>query len=241
MAKAIAQVLNKHIIGKNKNEVIDMFDAIAPNYDKFTSLFSLGIDHLWRKDLTSELKHFRPQIILDVACGTGSQAKSLMQLHPKKLLLLDPSEKMINIAKNRLKQPNIEFYNSFAENIPLSTSSVDAVTISFGLRNFENSHLALLSAYRVLKPKGILAILEFGQPDIAFDILYKMYQNIIMSTFSEFILKYPNSFTYLKNTSEEYPCGEDLASYIETLGFKTLKLKKLTFGIAYLYIFQKDR
>jgi len=241
MAKAIDQVLNKHIIGKSKNEVIDMFDAIAPNYDKFTSLFSFGIDHLWRAYLTNELKHFRPQIILDVACGTGSQAKSLLQLEPQKLILLDPSEKMINIAKNRLKQPNIEFYNSFAENVPLSTSSVDAVTISFGLRNFENSHLALLSAYRVLRPKGILAILEFGQPDTAFNVLYKMYQKLIMSTFSQFLLKYPNSFTYLKDTSDEFPCGEDLTQYIETLGFKSLKLKKLTFGIAYLYIFQKDR
>lgn len=240
MAKAITQVLNKHIIGKTKNEVIDMFDAIAPNYDKFTSLFSFGIDHLWRKDLTNELKHFKPQIILDVACGTGSQAKSLNKLNPQKLMLLDPSEQMINIAKNRLKQPNIEFYNSFAEYISISTASVDAVTISFGLRNFENSHLALLSAYRVLKPKGILAILEFGQPDTAFNVIYKMYQNIIMSTFSEFLLKYPNSFNYLKDTSDEFPCGEDLASYIETLGFKTLKLKKLTFGIAYLYIFQKN-
>ncbi|HNW20783.1 MAG TPA: class I SAM-dependent methyltransferase, partial [Bacteroidales bacterium] len=101
MAKAIDQVLNKHIIGKSKNEVIDMFDAIAPNYDKFTSLFSFGIDHLWRAYLTNELKHFSPQIILDVACGTGSQAKSLLQLEPQKLILLDPSEKMINIAKNR--------------------------------------------------------------------------------------------------------------------------------------------
>ena len=77
--------------GKSKNEVIDMFDAIAPNYDKFTSLFSFGIDHLWRAYLTNELKHFRPQIILDVACGTGSQAKSLLQLEPQKLILLDPS------------------------------------------------------------------------------------------------------------------------------------------------------
>jgi demethylmenaquinone methyltransferase/2-methoxy-6-polyprenyl-1,4-benzoquinol methylase len=241
MAKAITHVLNKHIIGKSKTEVINMFDAIAPNYDKFTSLFSFGIDHWWRKNLTDELKYYHPQKILDIACGTGSQAKSLIKLNPQKLMLLDPSEQMINIAKNKLKQPNIEFYNSFAEYIPISTASVDAVTISFGLRNFENSHLALLSAYRVLKPKGILAILEFGQPDKGFKFLYEMYQNIIMSTFSEFLLKYPNSFNYLKDTSDEFPCGEDLASYIESLGFKTKKLKKLTFGIAYLYILQKNR
>ena len=239
MAKVITQVLSKHIIGKSKTEVLEMFDAIAPNYDKFTSLFSFGIDHYWRESLTLELKKYKPHIILDLACGTGAQAKSLLKLNPQKLILLDASESMIKIANEKLNYPNIEFYHSYAEYIPIATSSVDAVSISFGLRNFENSYMALLSSYRVLKNNGILTILEFGKPNKGFDLLYEIYQNTIMNAFADNILKYQNAVEYLKNTSSEFPYGKDLSAYIETLGFKTLKIRKMTLGIAYLYIFKK--
>ena len=99
--------------------------------------------------------------------------------------------------------------------------------------------MALLSSYRVLKNNGILTILEFGKPNKGFDLLYEIYQNTIMNAFADNILKYQNAFEYLKNTSSEFPYGKDLSAYIETLGLKTLKIRKMTLGIAYLYIFKK--
>ena len=148
-----------------KKQVADMFNNVAGTYDFLNHFFSLGIDKLWRKKLVRMMGLQKPETILDVATGTGDLAIAEAALHPKKIVGIDISEKMLDAGKSKIsKYPNIEFHLGDGENIPFPDDSFDAVSVSFGVRNFENVPKGLLEMRRVLNENGKIYILEFSKP-----------------------------------------------------------------------------
>lgn len=238
------RTLNSQVLGKEKDEVAKMFDDIAPKYDRLNRILSFRSDVRWRKKLVKSIASYNPQLILDLASGTGDLAIELLALHPKKIILADISDGMLELAKkktSKIKNTIFEFQNFSAEKIPIESNSIDAVTIGFGIRNFENPSLALDEIYRVLKNEGVLSILEFGIPaNPCFRFIYKIYQRFILAPLGRIISGHHSAYSYLKKSTSHFPYGEEFVTICETSGFKLRKIKKLQGGIAYMYVYTKS-
>lgn len=224
-----------------KKQVADMFNNVAGTYDFLNHFFSLGIDKLWRKKLVRMMGLQKPETILDVATGTGDLAIAEAALHAKKIVGIDISEKMLDAGKSKIcKYPNIEFHLGDGENIPFPDDSFDAVSVSFGVRNFENVPKGLLEMRRVLNENGKIYILEFSKPrNELFKKLYYFYFCTVLPFIGKLVSKDSNAYTYLPESVKQFPDGTAFVALMEEAGYKEIKCTTLTFGISTIYTAKK--
>lgn len=224
-----------------KKQVAGMFNNVAGTYDFLNHFFSLGIHKLWRKKLVRMMGLQKPETILDVATGTGDLAIAEAALHPKKIVGIDISEKMLDAGKSKIsKYPNIEFHLGDGENIPFPDDSFDAVSVSFGVRNFENVPKGLLEMRRVLNENGKIYILEFSKPkNELFKKLYYFYFCTVLPFIGKLVSKDSNAYTYLPESVKQFPDGTAFVALMEEAGYKEIKCTTLTFGISTIYTAKK--
>ncbi len=231
--------------GSKKSQVSTMFDNIAPWYDFLNHFLSLGIDIGWRKKTIKVLAELQPQHILDVATGTGDLAiEAERQLHPKKIIGIDISNEMLEVGRQKLKKkklsPTIELQLGDSENIAFADNTFDAVTVAFGVRNFENLDKGLMEILRVLRPGGKAAILEFSRPTLfPFKQLYNFYFKNFLPVIGRITSKDPKAYTYLYESVQAFPDGQNFVKQLNRLGFKSAESKQFTLGICTLYIATK--
>lgn len=227
-----------------KEQVAAMFNNIAPRYDFLNQLLSLGIHKVWRRKAIYLLKEKKPKFILDIATGTGDFAIESMKLNPEKVIGIDISEGMLNLGIEKIKklrlQDRIELKIADSENLPYTEYSFDAITVGFGVRNFENLEKGISEIYRVLKPDGMFVVLEFSKP-MKFPIkqFYKFYFKFITPTIGRIFSKDKSAYTYLPESVNVFPNGEDFLTILKKAGFKQTKAIQLTFGIASIYLASK--
>jgi demethylmenaquinone methyltransferase / 2-methoxy-6-polyprenyl-1,4-benzoquinol methylase len=223
-----------------KEQVARMFDNISHRYDFLNHFLSLGIDKIWRKKAIKYLEASKPRIILDVATGTGDFAIQAMSLNPQKIYGIDISEGMLEVGKAKIKDRNltdrIELQQGDSENLPFGENKFDAVTVAFGVRNFENLEKGLREIFRVLKPGGQLVVLEFSHPR-AFPMkqAYSFYFKVILPQVGKFVSSDKSAYTYLPESVEAFPDGANFLRILENVGFKHTQCKALTFGISSIY------
>lgn len=224
-----------------KGEVAQMFNNISARYDFLNILLSMGIDRIWRRKLAKEIKQHQPINILDVATGTGDLAVALVRTKAKKIVGVDISEGMLEVGKKKIAQLNlektIELQVGDSEQLAFEDESFDAVTVAFGVRNFQNLEKGLSEIYRVLKPQAPLAILEFSKPTNWFyRRIYFFYFNNVLPFVGRMISKDARAYSYLPESVHVFPDGLKFKQILKNVGFKKVKLRKLTFGICTLYV-----
>ncbi len=227
-----------------KEQVAGMFDNIAVRYDFLNHFLSAGIDVSWRKKLISQLKTIQPQTILDVATGTGDVAILMARmLKPARIKGIDISEGMLRIGRkkiaNLLLNNKIELEKGDSEAINEDPGTFDAVTVAFGVRNFEDLEKGLSEIHRVLVPGGMIAVLEFSKPVGVFRPFYNLYMNRLAPFFGKIFSKNPEAYKYLHSSVKAFPEGETFLHILEQVGFKDTYLKRLSLGICTIYCGRK--
>jgi demethylmenaquinone methyltransferase / 2-methoxy-6-polyprenyl-1,4-benzoquinol methylase len=223
-----------------KEQVARMFDNISHRYDFLNHLLSMGIDKGWRRKAIKLLEPLQPKHILDVATGTGDFAIQALSLRPEKITGIDISEGMLTVGRKKIAEKQLEQFvelrSGDSENIPFPENNFDAVTVAFGVRNFENLEKGLAEIYRVIRPGGMVVVLEFSRPrTFPFRQLYSFYFKFILPKIGRFISSDKAAYTYLPESVEAFPDGEDFLHRLKTVGFKNTKCKALTFGISSIY------
>ena len=230
----------KHDSLGKKQQVAKMFNSISGRYDFLNHFLSLGIDIRWRKKAIHYLKQFAPDTILDVATGTGDFAIEAVNLNPSRIIGVDISEGMLAIGRKKVLSMGLEEKIALqigdSENLPFPDNSFDAVIVAFGVRNFENLEKGLSEIYRVLKTGGHLVVLEFSKP-VKFPMkqLYRTYFKYILPTLGRLISKDKTAYTYLPESVEAFPDGDNFLSHLRKLNFNSCHTRPLTFGISSLY------
>jgi len=230
--------------GSKKEQVADMFNNISPKYDLLNHVLSGGIDILWRKKAVRLLKPEQPQIMLDVATGTADFAIEALSLKPKKIIGVDISEGMLEVGKKKIAkmglQDTIELQMGDSENLPFEDNYFDVITVAFGVRNFENLEKGLSDMRRVVKDNGVVAILEFSQPErVPFKQLYNFYSKNVLPVIGKMVSKDTSAYTYLPESVEAFPYGEAFSKILKNVGFKEVTCVPLTFGISTIYLARK--
>jgi demethylmenaquinone methyltransferase/2-methoxy-6-polyprenyl-1,4-benzoquinol methylase len=224
-----------------KQQVAEMFDSIAFRYDFLNRFLSIGIDVGWRKKAINQLKNLQPKKVLDVATGTADVAlMTYKMLRPEKIIGIDISEGMLELGRQKISKlglnNTIELFKGDSENIIFEDNSFDAITVAFGVRNFENLEKGLKEMLRVLKPGGKLVILEFSKPkQSAFKILYNLYMNQIAPAFGKLFSKNKNAYQYLNDSVQAFAEGETFLNIMNEAGFTQTYLKSLSLGICTIY------
>lgn len=230
---------NQDSAASKKVQVEQMFDDIAVKYDFLNHFLSLGIDKGWRKKAVRSIADVKPKFILDVATGTADLAIASIKLNPEKIIGIDISNNMLEVGRKKIHSANyhqIELIKGDSENLPFSDNTFDAITVAFGVRNFENLEKGLSEMYRVLKPGGKIAILEFSKPTLfPFKQVYQLYFNYILPTWGKWISKSNNAYAYLPESVKHFPDGKNFLSYLKKVGYSNEKQASLTFGICSLY------
>ena len=228
-----------------KNQVSKMFDNIAPWYDFLNHFLSLGIDITWRRRAIRTLKNLQPKLILDVATGTADLAiEAEKQLSPEKIVGIDIANEMLEIGRQKLKKrqitQKIELFLGDSENLSFPDNTFDAVTVAFGVRNFENLGKGLLEMYRVTRPGGKVVILEFSKPTLfPFRQLYNFYFRNFLPVIGRVTSKDPKAYRYLYESVQAFPDGKDFVNVLKKTGFQSATYKPLTLGICTLYLAEK--
>lgn len=223
-----------------KEQVEQMFDNISGNYDLLNRILSMGIDIRWRKRVVKSVKKSNPSKVLDIATGTGDLAIQMAKATQAKITGYDLSAGMLEVGKKKVTKENlddrIEMIQGDAENMPFEDNSFDVITVSFGVRNFENLKKGLDEIYRVLKPGGKFIILEFSQPEsFPMKQLYSFYSKHILPRIGKRISKDQSAYTYLPDSVKAFPYGEEMKNILKNSNFSKSSDKKLTFGIASIY------
>jgi demethylmenaquinone methyltransferase/2-methoxy-6-polyprenyl-1,4-benzoquinol methylase len=227
-----------------KEQVTHMFDAIAPKYDLINQLLSMGIHKGWRKKSIQLLQAQQPKMILDVATGTADFAIEAMKLKPERVIGIDISAGMLKLGQEKINklqlQNKIELKLADSESLPFSDNSFDAITVGFGVRNFEHLEQGIRDMRRVLRPGGTLVILEFSKPRM-FPIkqLYKFYFRYITPFIGKIFSKDNSAYTYLPESVNAFPDGVDFLNVLTKAGLKDVKAISLSFGIASIYVSKK--
>ncbi|HEX8514694.1 MAG TPA: bifunctional demethylmenaquinone methyltransferase/2-methoxy-6-polyprenyl-1,4-benzoquinol methylase UbiE [Bacteroidia bacterium] len=227
-----------------KEQVAQMFDNIAPKYDFLNQLLSLGIHKGWRKQAIRMLKPEAPKTILDIATGTGDFAIEAVKLSPEKITGVDISEGMLKLGIEKIKKLGldqlIELKKGDSENLVFADNSFDAVTVGFGVRNFENLEKGIADIYRVLNKNGTLVVLEFSKPrKFPVKQLYKFYSRFITPTIGTLFSKDSSAYSYLPESVNAFPDGEDFLNVLKKQGFTSTKATTVAFGIASIYFAKK--
>jgi demethylmenaquinone methyltransferase/2-methoxy-6-polyprenyl-1,4-benzoquinol methylase len=224
-----------------KEQVADMFNNISKTYDFLNHFLSLGIDVLWRKMAIKELVSIHPRIMLDVATGTGDFAfEAIKKLHPEKVIGVDISEGMLEVAKKKINERGLtEVFTvqvGDSEGLHFEDNTFDAITVAYGVRNFEHLEKGLSDMFRVLKPNGKIVVLEFSKPRV-FPVkqLYNFYFKQITPFFGKLFSKDSRAYTYLPESVAAFPDGKEFTDLMQKVGFKSTKQRILTFGISSIY------
>ena len=231
---------------RNKKEQVEqMFDTISGNYDGLNRVISLGIDQKWRKKVVNLVAETKPEAILDIATGTGDLAIQFAEKIPaKKIIGLDLSEGMLSIARKKVagntQYKNVEFTKGDSEALPFEANSFDAITVSFGIRNFEHLEKGLSEILRVLKPGGKFVILETSVPTrFPFRQGYFIYSRGVLPIIGKLFSKDKVAYKYLSDSAAVFPHGEQLNNILRKIGFIEVKNKPQTFGVATIYTASK--
>ena len=228
-----------------KEQVADMFNSIAYRYDFLNRFLSAGIDVWWRKKAISQLKETSPKKILDVATGTGDVAiLTYHMLQPEKIIGIDISEGMLDLGRKKIEKLNltnfIQLQSGDSEVIRFEDNIFDAVTVAFGVRNFQNLEKGLKEMYRVLHPGGKLVVLEFSKSNNrVLAGLFHFYMNVITPALGKFFAKNKDAYQYLNDSVQAFPEGEFFLTIMHEAGFTQTYLKKLSFGICTIYCGRK--
>ncbi len=227
-----------------KYQVREMFNNISHKYDLANSVLSFGVHYYWRKKCIEKLKPLQPKYILDLATGTGDLAIALTQLQPEKIIAADYAERMLHIAQKKINARHlnhiIEFKQEDGENLSFADNTFNAVTISFGIRNFENYQKGLEEMYRVLKENGVLLILEFTLPQNKLVRgLYNFYFRFILPIIAWILTGDKKAYDYLPNSVASFPQYRNFCDNIISKGFKSCEYYPLTSGIATIYLARK--
>ena len=221
-----------------------MFNNISRHYDFLNHFLSLGIDKVWRKRAIRLLMPLKPKMLLDVATGTGDFAFQALALDPDKITGIDISEGMLDVGRKKIQKRNlagkIELERGDSENLRFEENKFDAVTVGFGVRNFENLEKGLREIFRVMKPGAMLVILEFSRPKkFPFRQIYNFYFKTILPKIGRVISKDKSAYTYLPESVEAFPDGMDFENILKLAGFKHTTCEPLTFGISSIYTARK--
>ena len=222
-----------------------MFDRISPKYDALNHLLSLNIDKVWRRKTAKTVTKSHPNTLLDLATGTGDLAIALAKCNPQTHIIgLDISEKMLDIGKAKVAQrkleSQIELSLGNAATVPFEDNHFDAVTVAFGVRNFENLGKGISEIQRVLKPAGKVFILEFSMPERwPVKQLYRFYFKRILPRIGRHLSKAPDAYTYLPESVERFPKPDDFMQLLSEKGLENCTKRTLSFGIATLYTAEK--
>jgi demethylmenaquinone methyltransferase/2-methoxy-6-polyprenyl-1,4-benzoquinol methylase len=227
-----------------KEQVARMFDNISHQYDFLNHFLSLGTDKRWRKKAIELLRPFNPKHILDVATGTGDFALQALTLEPLSVTGIDISEGMLEKGRKKIDEKGlagkIELIKGDSENLPFPENKFDAVTVAFGVRNFENLEKGLKEIYRVLKPGGRIVILEFSKPrQFPWKQLYNFYFKIILPKIGKWVSRDDAAYSYLPESVDAFPDGDHFTTILKDIGFKSTACKSLTFCVSSIYTGQK--
>lgn len=226
-------------LGK-KEQVAQMFDNISGNYDGLNRVISFGTDIKWRKKVLSMVSKNHPKLILDVATGTGDLAILMTATKADKIIGLDISAGMLEVGKQKIALKNmnnqIDMILGDSESIPFDNDYFDAITVAFGVRNFENLEAGLSEILRVLKPNGTFVILETSVPTkFPFKQGYTLYTKYIMPLIGKIFSKDNAAYTYLSESASNFPFGEALNNILRKVGFIEVASHPQTFGVATIY------
>jgi|TARA_B100000768_G_scaffold179610_1_gene197700 demethylmenaquinone methyltransferase/2-methoxy-6-polyprenyl-1,4-benzoquinol methylase len=230
-------------LGK-KEQVAQMFDNISENYDGLNRVISLGIDIKWRKKVVEIVGKNNPKQILDIATGTGDLAIMMAKLNPDRIVGLDISSGMLEVGKQKIAAANlsnkIEMIVADSEEMPFEDNTFDAITVSFGVRNFANLDKGITEIARVLKHNGVLVILETSNPTKPpFKQGYKLYTNIFLPIIGKLFSKDKVAYSYLSESANSFPFGAAFNNILEKNGFTHTEAKPVTFGVATIYTASK--
>jgi len=231
-------------LGK-KQQVAGMFNDIAFRYDFINRFLSAGIDIRWRKKAIKQLLQIQPKTILDVATGTADVAIMASGiLKPEKITGIDISDGMLEIGRKKVEklglQHRIELLNGDCETIKFDNDSFEAVTVAFGVRNFENLEKGLSEIKRVLKPGGKLVVLEFSKPRSAVvKAMYNLYMKIICPSLGKIFSKNRHAYQYLDESIKKFPEGKNFTAILDKLGYRNIYFKPLSLGICSIYCGEK--
>ena len=226
-------------LGK-KEQVAQMFDTISGNYDGLNRVISFGIDIKWRKKVLKLVSDKNPKTVLDIATGTGDLAILMTNTSAEKIIGLDISAGMLEVGRNKIKAKNlsdkIEMILADSENMPFEDNTFDAITVAFGVRNFENLEKGLAEILRVLKPNGIFVILETSVPDkTPYKQGYTFYSKNILPLIGKLFSKDNSAYQYLSESASVFPYGEALNNILRKIGFIEVKSMPQSFGVSTIY------
>jgi demethylmenaquinone methyltransferase/2-methoxy-6-polyprenyl-1,4-benzoquinol methylase len=227
-----------------KEQVTKMFDTISKEYDQLNRVISFGIDVKWRNKVVEIVKKTNPETVLDIATGTGDLAINLTKTSATKIIGLDISDGMLAVGRKKIEklqlQNRIEMVLADSEKIPFNDASFDAITVAFGVRNFENLETGLSEIYRVLKPGGIFVVLETSIPTkTPYKQGYSFYSTKILPTIGRIFSNDKVAYKYLSDSAASFPYGAAFNNILKKIGFIGIEDKPQTFGVASIYLAKK--
>ena len=223
-----------------KKQVEQMFDTISTNYDGLNRVISFGIDVKWRKKVIEMVSATNPEAVLDIATGTGDLAISLAKTGAKRIVGLDLSEGMLAVGREKIADEKltgkIEMIQGDSEALPFEDNSFDAITVAFGVRNFENLEKGLSEIFRVLKKGGIFVILETSVPTkFPFKQGYNFYTKNLLPLIGKMFSKDKVAYSYLSESAAAFPYGDELNNILRETGFIDVRHHPQTMGVATIY------
>lgn len=226
-------------LGK-KQQVTKMFDNISKEYDGLNRVISFGIDVKWRKRVVAVVAKANPETVLDIATGTGDLAINLAKTNAKKIVGLDISDGMLEVGRQKINAKNLDEKITMvlgdSENLPFEDNTFDAITVAFGVRNFETLEKGLAEILRVLKPGGVFVILETSVPTkTPFKQGYRFYTKFILPTIGRLFSKDRSAYSYLSESASVFPFGEALNNILRKIGFINVIDQPQTYGVATIY------
>lgn len=231
---------------ESKGEMVrGMFNDIAPTYDRLNHILSLDIDRLWRKRVVQIVRKLGAKYIMDMATGTGDLAIALAKnIEGSTIYGADFSSEMLAVAKQKIEAlgltERISLTECNAEDIPLDDDAVDAATVAFGVRNFENQGKALTEMKRTIRRGGHLVVLEFSNPRFALvRWCYRLYSHYILPVIGRLVSKHATAYTYLPDSIDKFASPEAFTALLKEVGFDHIERKSLSLGIAHIYIAHK--
>ncbi|WP_178983507.1 bifunctional demethylmenaquinone methyltransferase/2-methoxy-6-polyprenyl-1,4-benzoquinol methylase UbiE [Winogradskyella helgolandensis] len=223
-----------------KEQVTKMFDTISNEYDGLNRVISFGIDVKWRNKVVEMVAKTKPKNILDIATGTGDLAISLTSTNAKEIIGLDISDGMLEVGRKKISSKNLDGIISMvigdSEDLPFEDNTFDAITVAFGVRNFEHLEKGLAEILRVLKPNGIFVILETSVPtNPIYKAGYNVHTKLIMPTIGKLFSKDKVAYSYLSESASLFPYGEALNNILRKIGFINVIDLPQTMGVATIY------
>ena len=227
-----------------KEQITKMFDNISKEYDGLNRVISFGIDIKWRNKVVQLVANKNPESILDIATGTGDLAINLTQSSAKKIIGLDISEGMLDVGRKKINAKKLnntsEMIVGDSENLPFDDNSFDAITVAFGVRNFEHLEVGLKEILRVLKPNGIFVVLETSVPTkFPFRQGYFLYTKILLPAIGKLFSRDKKAYSYLSSSAAKFPYGDAFNNILKKTGFISTIALPQTFGVATIYTASK--